>query len=297
MILALGRRLPLTRGHRLRSVPVLVVAGILVTCFKIVARALVGQLIPAIPTMRIRGMMLSQFHLNLATFWVILGIGAAFDYYRKFRERELRATQLESRLAQAQLDVLRMQLQPHFLFNTLHTISAYMQEGDIEAADHMIARLSELLRLAIDGVHTQEVPLRRELEFVQRYLDIQQIRFNEQLRVRVDVAPDVLDAMVPSLLLQPLVENAIRHGISPRAEGGTVALRIARAGPELHIDIEDDGVGLEAAASRGVGKGVGLANTRARLTQLHGTAQRFDVRDRPEGGVRVSLALPFVLAD
>jgi sensor histidine kinase YesM len=256
----------------------------------------VGQLILAIPTMRIQYLLLSQFHLNLATFWVILGIGAAFDYYRKFRERELRATQLESRLAQAQLDVLRMQLQPHFLFNTLHTISAYMQEGDIEAADHMIARLSELLRLAIDGVHTQEVPLRQELEFVQRYLDIQQIRFHDRLRVRVEVAPEVLDAKVPSLLLQPLVENAIRHGIGPRAEGGTMVLRIARVGNELQIDIEDDGVGLDAAEAGGTGKGVGLANTRARLVQLHGMAQRFDVRDRPEGGVRVSLALPFTLA-
>ena len=292
LILALGRRLPLTRGHRLRSIPILVVAGLAITVLKIVARAAAGQIIPGLPTMPLRGMFLSQFHLNLATFWVILGIGAAFRYYAQYRERELATSRLEARLAQAQLDVLRIQLQPHFLFNTLHTISAFVQEGDIATADRMIARLSELLRLSIESVHTQEVSFRQELDFLQRYLDIQQLRFQERLRVRLDVADEALDAKLPSLMLQPLVENAIRHGISRRAEGGTVTLHARRAADELVVEIEDDGVGFTPVAGRGE-NGLGLANTRARLEQLYGDRHRFAVDSRPEGGARVTLAIPF----
>jgi two-component system LytT family sensor kinase len=242
-------------------------------------------------------MLLAQFHIQVATFWVILGIGAAFEYYGKYRERELSASQLESRLAQAQLDVLRMQLQPHFLFNTLHTISAFMQEGEIDAADRMISRLSDLLRLALETAGAQEVPLRQEMDFLRRYLEIQQIRFQDQLRVTIDVPDDLLDAAVPSLLLQPLVENAIKHGVTPRAEGGEVSVRVARDDGDLHIAVRDDGPGLPASSQHppagSPGSGVGLANTRARLVQLYGDKHRFTVGNHPDGGALVELSLPF----
>jgi two-component system LytT family sensor kinase len=293
-ILWLGRRFPVVRrGWWWRSLPALFVAGLAFTALKIFIRYWAGQLIPDLPTMPARTMVLAQFHLNVATFWVILGIGAAFEYYAKFRERELRASQLESRLAQAHLDVLRMQLQPHFLFNTLHTISAFMQEGEIEAADRMISRLSDLLRLALDSAGAQEVPLRQEMDFLRRYVEIQQIRFQDQLRVRLDVPDELLDACVPSLILQPLVENAIKHGVTPRAEGGEVTVRVVRDDGDLRVAVRDDGPGLSASSTRPTpGSGVGLTNTRARLAQLYGDRHHFTVADHPDGGVLVELCIP-----
>ena len=293
-ILALGRRYPLVRaGWWWRSLPALFVAGLVITAIKIALRAGLGQLVPGLPTMPLRVVVLAQFHIQVATFWVILGIGAAFEYYAKFRERELRASQLESRLAQAQLDVLRTQLQPHFLFNTLHTISAFMQEGEIEAADRMISRLSDLLRLALESAGAQEVPLRQEMDFLARYVEIQQIRFQDQLRVALDVPDELLDAYVPSLILQPLVENAIKHGVTRRAEGGEVTLTVARENGALRVTVRDDGPGLPSTGlSPHSGSGVGLSNTRARLEQLYGDRHRFSVGNHPDGGVLVELSIP-----
>jgi signal transduction histidine kinase len=294
LILLVGRRFPLVRsGWWWRSFPALFVAGLLFTALKIALRAGLGELIPGLPRAPFGVMLISQFHVHVATFWVILGIGAAFEYYGKYRERELKASQLESRLAQAQLDVLRMQLQPHFLFNTLHTISAFMQEGEIEAADRMISRLSDLLRLALETAGAQEVALRQEMDFLRRYLEIQQIRFQDQLRVTIDVPDELLNAAVPSLLLQPLVENAIKHGVTPRAEGGEVSVRVARDDGVLRIAVRDDGPGLPSAATRpSTGSGVGLANTRARLEQLYGDAHHFSVANHRDGGVLVELSIP-----
>ena len=293
-ILALGRRFPLVRpGWWWRSVPVLFVASLAFTVLRVALRSWIAALVPALPAMPFRIGLLAQFHLQVATFWVILGIGAAFEYYAKFRERELRASQLESRLAQAQLEVLRMQLQPHFLFNTLHTISAFMQEGEIEDADRMISRLSDLLRLALESGGVQEVPLRQEMDFLRRYLEIQQIRFQDQLRMRLDVPDELLDAAVPTLILQPLVENAIKHGVTRRASGGEVAVTVERDDGRLRFLVEDDGPGLDphTARSRG-GSGVGLANTRARLEQLYGSDHRFVAGPREHGGTVVELSIP-----
>jgi two-component system, LytTR family, sensor kinase len=291
-ILAVGRRFPLVRaGWWWRSLPALFIASLVFTAIKIAVRAGLGQLLPGLPTMPLRVVVLAQFHIQLATFWVILGIGAAFEYYGKFRERELRASQLESRLAQAQLEVLRTQLQPHFLFNTLHTISAFMQEGEIEAADRMISRLSDLLRLALESTGAQEVALRQEMDFLRRYLEIQQIRFQDQLRVTLDVPDELLDACVPSLILQPLVENAIKHGVTSRAEGGEVTVGIASDDGRLRVTVRDDGPGITATAVRASG-GNGVANTRARLEQLYGDRQRFSVSNHPDGGALVEITIP-----
>src|SRR4030095_2143799 len=177
--------------------------------------------------------------------------------------------------------------------NTLHTISAFMQEGEIEAADRMISRLSDLLRLALESTGAQEVALRQEMYFLRRYLEIQQIRFQDQLRVTLDVPDELLDACVPSLILQPLVENAIKHGVTSRGEGGEVTVGIASDDRRLRVTVRDDGPGITATAARASGgNGVGLANTRARLEQLYGDRQRFSVSNHPDGGALVEITIP-----
>jgi len=235
-------------------------------------------------------MTIGKLHTNLLTYAAIVGLVHLVDYYRKYRDRELRSSRLEARLTRAELDVLKMQLHPHFLFNTLHAISTLMHR-DVAAADRMLTRLADLLRLAIADGSAQEVTLAHELEFIGRYLEIQQIRFPDRLRIRMEVAPETLDALVPSLVLQPLVENAVRHGIAPRVSGGELAVRAAREGESLTLEVMDDGPGLPAqGASAG---GVGLANTRARLEQLYGKRHRFDMVNRAEGGLRIAIVLPF----
>ncbi|MEW6130096.1 MAG: histidine kinase [Acidobacteriota bacterium] len=233
-----------------------------------------------------------EFSSTLFTFWAMVGVIYAFEYYRKYRLHELRASQLEIQLSQAQLQALRMQLNPHFLFNTLHAISSLMRRN-VEEADRMIAHLSDLLRLSLEHTGQQEVPLNQELEFLKRYLEIEQTRFQERLRVCMEIAPETLDALVPNLILQPLVENAIRHGIAPRAAPGTVEVFARRQGETLEIQVQDNGCGLQHNDSSGLTEGVGLANTRARLIQLYGAAQHFELKNRTEGGVTVKLIIPF----
>jgi two-component system LytT family sensor kinase len=176
------------------------------------------------------------------------------------------------------------------LFNTLHSISSLMHQ-DVEAADRMIARLSDLLRAALEGAGTQQVTLRQELDLLQLYLSIEQIRFGNRLTVKMNIAPDTLEAQVPNLILQPLVENAIKHGIEPRARPGCIELQAQRQNGMLRIVVSDNGTGLgKNGATR---EGVGLSNTRARLRELYGTAQRFELVSGQEGGVRVELNFPF----
>ena len=233
-----------------------------------------------------------DFHFDILTYWAILGITAAIDYYRRYRERELRASQLETRLAQAQLQVLKMQLHPHFLFNTLHAISTLMHK-DVEAADRMIARLSDLLRASLESVGVQEVSLKQELEFLERYLEIEQTRFRDRLTVEMQIEPETLDARVPNLILQPLVENAIRHGIAPRSAPGHIEIHARRENGTLNLEVCDNGRGLILDGDAKLKEGLGLSNTRARLEQLYGPAHRFDLESRQGGGLIVSLSIPF----
>jgi len=221
---------------------------------------------------------------------VIVAVSHAFDYYRKYRERELRTAELEKRLVQAKLQALQMQLNPHFLFNTLHSISSLMHK-DVEAADKMITRLSDLLRAALAGADTQEVTLRQELNLLQLYLSIEQIRFGNRLSVKMEIAPDTLEAQVPNLILQPLVENAIRHGIEPRARPGCIELRSQRQDSRLALVVSDNGAGISGNGA--VKEGVGLSNTRARLRELYGETHRFELVRPEAGGVRIELSLPF----
>jgi anti-sigma regulatory factor (Ser/Thr protein kinase) len=231
----------------------------------------------------------ARFVNYMLVFWAVLGITQTLDYYRKFRDRELRASQLEAQLAQAQLQVLKMQLQPHFLFNTLHAISALMHQN-VDIADRMLARLGELLRATLESAGTHCVPLWQELEFIKPYLEIEQARLGPRLAVRLDVDPDASAALVPNLILQPLVENAIRHGIGPRPGGGRIEIRANRNDGRLSLQVSDNGRGLSANYR----EGVGVTNTRARLHKLYATTgHRFTLENRVEGGVTVTVDLPF----
>src|SRR5947209_3930863 len=224
---------------------------------------------------------------EMLVYWIVVLTSHAAVYYQRYREGELRASQ-------AQLQALKMQLHPHFLFNALHAISALVHK-DPEAADKMIARLGDFLRLTLDASATQEVPLRRELEFLDCYLEIERVRFNDRLTTSIEVDPRVLDCRVPNLILQPLVENAIRYGVSQRAAPGHVRVRAERRGDALRLEVSDDGAGLSTApSSRATKGGVGLSNTRARLRQLYGAAYRFELADDPRGGATATIEIPLL---
>jgi two-component system, LytTR family, sensor kinase len=233
-------------------------------------------------------LLFKSFHFNLLVYWVIVSVSHAFDYYRQSRERALEASELERSLTQAKLHSLQMQLNPHFLFNTLHAISVLMHR-DVDAADRMIMHLSELLRSALDHSETHEVTLRQELEFLRRYLEIEQTRFGDRLTVSMNVEPESLDALVPNLLLQPLVENAIQHGIEPHAKGGCIEISAKRVLNQLVLRVTDNGGGLTSNWT----EGVGLGNTRSRLQQLYGNNHEFSLTNGTSGGVTVSATIPF----
>ncbi|MDO8677703.1 MAG: sensor histidine kinase [Acidobacteriota bacterium] len=239
----------------------------------------------------IQQMFILNFDWEMMTYWSIVGLSHALRYHYEARARELSAAQLETRLVEAQLHTLQRQMQPHFLFNTLNTISALMH-CDVEAADAMIARLSDLLRMSLQRIEVQEVALADELDFLSKYLEIEQTRFRDRLTVVFDVDSDTLDALVPNLLLQPLVENAIKHGIGPRPTPGHIAVRARRRGAMLELDVQDNGVGLSAARLTDFNRGVGLSNTRSRLDHLYGSLHRFEFRQPAEGGLLVYIAIP-----
>jgi len=227
---------------------------------------------------------------NVMFYWGIVVIEHALDYYRKLQERELRASQLEAQLAQSQLQVLKMQLHPHFLFNTLNAISALIRESPDEA-DEMVSRLGDLLRMTLETAGLQEVTFKKELEFLKHYLDIEQTRFQDRLKVEMAIEPETLDGLVPSLSLQPLVENSVRHGVAPRPEGGCIKIKAWRDNSLLRLEVEDDGPGLSGDAPPK--ERVGLTNTRARVSNLYGDEHGLKLRHAAGGGLVVSLSIPF----
>ena len=223
-------------------------------------------------------------------YWGVVVIEHALNYYRKLQERELRASQLEAQLAQTQLQVLKMQLHPHFLFNTLNAISALIRESPDEA-DEMVSRLGDLLRMTLETAGVQEVPFKKELEFLKHYLDIEQTRFQDRLKVEMVIEPETLDGLVPSMILQPLVENSVRHGVAPRPEGGCIKIKAWRHHSLLRLEVEDDGPGL--GGDRPVKERVGLTNTRARVSNLYGDEHGLVLRHAAGGGLIASLSIPF----
>ena len=298
-----ARRYYIQRRPRIRSVLALIGFGLVVAPLHTALEAAINMLIAwrvlHTPTERLQQVLgamptiiLIESFTGLITYAVIVGFFYTFDYYQKFRERELIAAQLGGRLAQAELQNLKMQLQPHFLFNTLHAISVLMQE-DVPSANRMLVRLSELLRMTLDSAGAQEVTLKEELEFLGRYLEIEQTRFQDRLSVKFAVSPATLDARVPNLLLQPLVENALRHGIARRARAGRLEIRAERESNYLLLEVRDNGPGLPTDPEAEIVKGVGLSNTRARLEQLYGLSHRFEIANAEGGGVLVTVTIPF----
>jgi two-component sensor histidine kinase len=226
---------------------------------------------------------------NLPIYWIIVSIVNAFTYHRRSQEREHKALELEARLAEAKLQALRMQLHPHFLFNTLHAISTLVHK-DPNAADEMIGNLSELLRVTLDTSDQQEVALSKELEFLDRYLEIQQVRFGPRLRIEKQIDAGALQVLVPTLILQPLVENAIRHGLETQPTQGMLTIKAACQGGTLHLTVRDNGGGMKKSSPQQ--NGIGLANTKARLQALYGNLAQMTITSASEGGCTVALEIP-----
>ncbi len=239
------------------------------------------------------------FHQSMLTYWVLLALQAGRDFYLRFLERrdeaarlELRAAELHSQLAQAQLGALKAQLQPHFLFNTLNAIMSLVRQEKGAEAELMLGRLADLLRCVLDDSDAHEVPLRRELEYLRLYLSIEEVRFEDRLRVEIGADAGLLDALVPHLCLQPVVENAIRHGLGRSAAASRIAIRARRDGAALVLTVEDDGPGL-APPAPGKPPGIGIANTRARLAQLYGDRASLEIENVNPHGVRATVRLPY----
>lgn len=307
LTLWLARRFPLEKEVIVRRVALHLLFGVLVSVLQLVAYNFVFQTLVRrtsnsfFPLGPFQDVLFGQFHFNLLLYCVLVGLYQTFDYYRRFREREqraaqleLEAAQLETQLTRAQLDALKMQLHPHFLFNTLNTISVLMEE-DVAAANEMLLRLSDLLRAALKNNEAHEVTLEEELQFLEKYLQIEQARFQDRLKIQIDPAPETLAAYLPNLLLQPLVENAIRHAVAPRATETLIEIRSRKQNGHLHLSISDNGEGIVDHAIPT--NGIGLSNTRARLEKLYGPNQDFRLETTAGSGVHISISIPFRTGD
>lgn len=294
---AVARRFPLTAPRLARHLPIHIAAAL--ACALIYLGGWAWWTKVALPsygaqpvTALFWAMFRARFNVAFILYWAIIGIYYALWNSRRVRIREVEAARARTELAQFRLLVLRSQLQPHFLFNTLHSIASLMDE-DVRAARRLIARLSDLLRATLDLGETAEAPLAREVEFVERYLDIERVRFGPRLTVHYRISEDAGEALVPPLLLQPLVENAVRHGVAPLEQGGTIDISACRQGEWLIIDVADTGAGCDS--DEAMRQGVGLANVRERLAHTYGDGQAFEISSPPKGGFRVRLRLPFRL--
>jgi two-component system, LytTR family, sensor kinase len=241
---------------------------------------------------RFVGRMQGAFGSDLLVYGAVVGIYYALDYYRKYREREFLTSRLEAQLAQAQLDALRMQLHPHFLFNTLNSIVGLVRDNRNQTAVSMLVGLSDLLRHTLEHSARQEVELREEINFIKLYLSIQEMRFSDRLRIEFDIDPETTKALVPNLILQPLTENALRHGIGRRVDSGLVGVSSAVEDGHLRLTVYDNGAGLPEDWQLKGSAGIGLANTAARLQQLYDNDHQFDIRNRDGGGVEVVIVMP-----
>lgn len=294
-VLAFMQRVPIRREDWWRRVPLHVLATavfgathtLLMWGSRTLAYALLDWGTYDYGDMRYRFVM--EYLKQGAAYWLIYAAVATFDYVERARRREVQAAELQRQLTEARLAALKMQLNPHFLFNTLNMISSHVHD-DPDRADAMIAQLSDFLRLALRHAEVQEVPVRTELEFLAAYLAIMQARFEERLEVQVDAAPEAREALVPHLVLQPLVENAVTHATSDHGGPGRVRIEVARDGARLRLLVQDNGPGL---GGEPVGKGIGLTNTAERLQALYGDEQRLGFEAAPGGGLRVVIEVPF----
>lgn len=299
IILWLGKRFSFDDGQWKTSIPIHFIASLVIAILQLGIDAYV---LPKLGYMRryetasyfeiFKIFLLVNLHFGVAIYWGVLGAQQAIKYYRKYRERELRTSQLEARLATSRLQVLKMQLHPHFLFNTLNAISELIYR-DPESAEQMISDLSDLLRMSFENLEVQEIPLKQELEFLEKYLEIEQMRFHDRLKVEMSISPETLDAGVPNMILQPLVENAIKHGIGPRSEGGQINIGASRQNGNLALTVSDNGLGVPFGDVANLSEGVGLSNTRRRLRHLYGEGHNFGLNNAYASGLIVSLTIPF----
>ena len=297
----LARRFPFNGDEWKRSLAVHLPAFLLMSALHSVAATAITLAIQPFDQMgtspkmfwpRFVSRLQGSFGSDLLVYAMVIGLCYAFDYYRKYREREFLTTRLEAQLARAQLDSLRMQLHPHFLFNTLNGIVGLVRDNKNDAAVSMLVGLSDLLRHTLEHSARQEVELREELNFIKLYLSIQEMRFSDRFHIKLDIDPATMKALVPNLILQPLTENAIRHGISRTAGSGLVGIASAVENGHLRLTVYDNGAGLPHDWQLKGSAGIGLANTAARLQQLYDDDHQFDVRNRDEGGVEVVMRLP-----
>ena len=295
----LARRFPINRQHRRNAFIHLAIAACVAPAqnslyFLILIES--GMVHKGLSAM-VHHVLVPGFMRGLIYYGLIVAIVHALDYYQRYEENTRRNAQLEAQLVQAQLQALKMQLHPHFLFNTLNSISALLRE-DVEAADAMLSRLGDFLRLTLANAGTQDVTLQEELDFLECYLAIEQVRFQDRLTTRVEVEPQALDARIPNLILQPIVENAIRYGVARSTTPGRIEIRASRRNGALLVQVKDNGPGIESSGlpSRMHGEGLGLSNVRARLERLYGGAHRFELANAAEGGLVVTLEIPFQTA-
>jgi len=287
LVVAFAHRAPLKPRHGIGFFLVHLMAGVgfglLQTALYV---ALMWTLGAEAPGRMLLQKLSGNFQINLLIYAIIVALVVGARAYRALRDREVAGARMEARLAEAESAALRAQLQPHFLFNTLNAISALV-EDEPRRARRLIAKLGDLLRLSIEEHRAPESPLGDELDFTEAYLAIEQARLGPRLRVMRDVAPDALTCLVPTLLLQPLVENAIRHGIAPLVEGGTVTITARVVDERLHVTVADDGKGAGAIVER-----VGLGNARRRLRQLYGERHLLEIDTAPGAGFRILLVAP-----
>jgi two-component system, LytTR family, sensor kinase len=287
----LTRNATLTPERRFRGVAIYLLAGIAFFLTSGVLEWMVGWATGMITPGRFWPTLLSEcLETRLLAYLAIVTLGRSAYYFGLYRTRQLHAAELEARLTRTHLQVLKMQLQPHFLFNTLNAV-AELVHTEPKAADQMITRLGRLLRLSLDNAGHQVVPLRQEIDFLKVYLDIEQVRFRDRLEVVWDVAAETLDAAVPTLLWQPVLENAIRHGVTPMAGGGRILIAARREGADLVLEILDNGMGLPAGGTPR--EGVGLRNIRERVGQLYGSRAALTLTSAPGSGAIATLRLPF----
>jgi two-component system, LytTR family, sensor kinase len=287
----LARRFPLARGRILPHAAVHLVAGVTLSLARVGVIVALSQWTEMYPPRTLTELFYRQFHIYLLFYVLLLGIAWAVYYHARFREREQAAEQLAAGLAEARFQALKMQLHPHFLFNTLNAISALIPQ-EAQPARRMVARLGDLLRTTLEQEATQEVTLREELEFLEPYLEIEHTRLGDRLSVEFQVEPEALDARVPHLVLQPLVENAVRHGVAPRSGPGAVTIAAAVEGGSLILQVRNTGRAVRERSAREPG-GRGLANVRSRLEHLYGADQQLTAGpDGPDGWV-TTIRTPF----
>jgi signal transduction histidine kinase len=300
LVLWAAARLPIERNDWVRSALLHVPISIVLSCLLTALGRVIIWLKWGYPMGKpltfesITNFVVGNFSEGIGIYLLIALSSYAYDYYRRFRAGQLKTLQLEAQLSHAQLQALKMQLHPHFLFNTLHSISALLH-SDIPAARKMITRLGDFLRLTLENSGSQEVSLKQEAEFLSCYLEIERIRFQNRLVTRMNLGERTLDAQVPNLILQPIVENAIRHGIAPRSTPGLIEIDAKQQNGTLRIQVRDNGPGLPEHRTSEIlfKKGLGLANTETRLERLYGAAHLFDLRNDPDGGLIVTLEIPF----